>query len=188
MVLIKRLLYQHIFGLALLSLIPAVAISAESRLEPWNPGESGYSFSLDDLYDEKHSLPDYTGKVVLVNFWASWCPPCIYEMPAFTRLKQRMKDQPFEVLAINVGEKKYKVRRFAKLINFNLPVLLDTTQDTFNTWGVRTLPTSFLIDANGNVRYRVRGNPDWDYEETIAVIDSLISELMTTDSLNEAKQ
>ena len=169
-------------------LLSRTAISAEAQLQPWTPDEAAYDFSLLDLYDSTHSLADYKGQVVLVNFWASWCPPCIYEMPALTRLKQQLKDQPFEILAINVGEKKYKVRRFAKLVNFYLPILLDTTQDTFHAWGVRTLPTSFLIDANGNVRYRVRGNPDWEYENTIAVINSLISEHTATDIQNEAKQ
>ena len=169
-------------------MLPCTVIGAEAQLQPWTSDEAVFGFSLPDLYDDTHSLTDYRGKVVLVNFWASWCPPCIYEMPAITRLKQQLKDQPFEVLAINVGEKKYKVRRFAKLVNFYLPVLLDTNKDTFHTWGVRTLPTSFLIDANGNVRYRVRGNPDWDHEETIAVINSLISEHTTTDIHNEAKQ
>ena len=169
-------------------LLSRAAISAEAQLQPWTPDEAAYDFSLLDLYDSTHSLADYKGKVVLVNFWASWCPPCIYEMPALTRLKQQLKDQPFEILAINVGEKKYKVRRFAKLVNFYLSILLDTNQDTFHAWGVRTLPTSFLIDANGNVRYRVRGNPDWEYENTITVINSLISEHTATDIHNEAKQ
>jgi thiol-disulfide isomerase/thioredoxin len=169
-------------------LLPGSANSAEAQLQPWHEDERVYGFSLPDIYDETHSLADYKGKVVLINFWASWCPPCIYEMPALTRLKQSLKDQPFEILAINVGEKKYKVRKFTKLINFYLPVLLDTKKVTFNTWGVKTLPTSFLIDANGNVRYQVRGDPNWDNENTIAVINSLILEQTTTDLQNEARQ
>lgn len=138
--------------------------------------ENDLDFSLVDLRDKPHSLPDYRGKVVLVNFWASWCPPCIYEMPELTRLKAQLADKPFEIIAINVGEKKYKVRKFTRVINFDLPVLLDTSNDTFNDWGVKTLPTSFLVDASGQIRYQVRGNPGWENETTLSLIDTLINE------------
>lgn len=62
-------------------------------------------FALTDLNDNTHSLQNYRGKVVLVNFWASWCPPCIHEMPTLQKLKQRLTDKPFEILTLNVGEK-----------------------------------------------------------------------------------
>ena len=97
-------------------------------------------------------------------------------MPELTRLKNKLADQPFEILALNVGEKKYKVRKFAKLINLQLPILLDTSEETFDDWSIKTLPTSFLIDADGNIRYRVRGNPGWNEADTIKVIEQLISE------------
>lgn len=160
--------------LALLTLTVPAALYAAQKLELYT-GENK-PFVLDDLKGKNHVLPDYQGKVLLVNFWASWCPPCIYEMPELTRLKKQLSDQPFEILAINVGEKKYKVRKFAKLINFNLPVLLDTSKATFDGWNIKTLPTSFLIDAEGNIRYRVRGNPGWEEKETITIIEQLISE------------
>ena len=142
-------------------------------------------FSLADFKDQLHTLPDYQGKVVLVNFWASWCPPCIYEMPELTRLKQQLADKPFEILAINVGEKKYRVRKFTKLVNFKLPVLLDTSNEAFSNWEVKTLPTSFLVDAMGRVRYKIRGNPGWEHEQTVAMIEQLITEA-TDISANKA--
>lgn len=144
-----------------------------TQLEPYT---ATAKFTLIDTNDQSHSLSDYKGSVVLVNFWASWCPPCIYEMPELTRLKKQLDGQPFEILALNVGEKKYKVRKFAKLINFNLPVLLDTSKETFDGWNIKTLPTSFLIDTDGNIRYRVRGNPGWEEKATITIIEQLISE------------
>ena len=181
-------------GLVLLLCCLQQTIAAQAEIQPWSADNMADEFTLPDLKDRMHALSSYTGKVVLVNFWASWCPPCIYEMPELTRLKKQLVDQPFEIIAVNVGEKKYRVRKFVKLINFNLPVLLDTSQDTFNAWGVKTLPTSFLIDAEGNIRYRIRGNPDWDDKNTIAVIEQLISEYTTkqeqlkTKPLNEANK
>jgi len=163
-------------------LLPLTGMSGE--LAPYEEADSP-GFSLADLKGKTHSLPDYQGKVILVNFWASWCPPCIYEMPELTRLKQQLADKPFDILAINVGEKKYKVRKFTKLINFELPVLLDTHNDTFKSWGVKTLPTSFLIDANGQIRYRVRGNPGWEHENTLSVIDKLMTETTNTTTQNQ---
>jgi thiol-disulfide isomerase/thioredoxin len=131
-------------------------------------------FSLTDLKGNTHALPDYKGKVVLINFWASWCPPCIYEMPELQRLKKHFAERPFEVITINVGEKKYKVRKFVKLINLDLPVLLDTSSETFDDWGVKTLPTSFIIDSEGKIRYQVRGDPGWETEETRTLIEEML--------------
>ena len=171
-------------ALLILSCLLLPQTAAIRDLEPYTETEQP-GFSLPDLKDKIHGLTDYQGKVVLVNFWASWCPPCIYEMPELTRLKQQLADRPFEILAINVGEKKYKVRKFTKLINFQLPVLLDTRNDTFDDWDVKTLPTSFLVDANGKIRYQVRGNPGWDHETTISVIEQLITESTKTVTLNQ---
>ncbi|MGD2053584.1 MAG: TlpA disulfide reductase family protein [Gammaproteobacteria bacterium] len=138
--------------------------------------ENELNFQLPDLKDNTRSLADYRGKVVLVNFWASWCPPCIYEMPELTRLKAKLANRPFEILAINVGEKKYRVRKFTKVVNFDLPVLLDSDNEAFREWGVKTLPTSFLVDPDGQIRYRVRGNPGWEDETTLSLIETLINE------------
>lgn len=156
------------------------AHAAQAELKPWPAEHRLDEFNLPDFKDNRHSLSDYKGKVVLINFWASWCPPCITEMPELTRLKKQFTGQPFEILAINVGEKKYRVRKFTKLVNFKLPVMLDTSSDTFRSWGVKTLPTSFLIDASGQVRYRVRGNPGWDQEKTLTIIEKLLAETAIT--------
>jgi len=149
-----------------------------AQLEPY-AADASTTFSLPDLGDESRSLQDYRGKVVLVNFWASWCPPCIYEMPALKQLKQTLADKPFEIIAVNVGEKKYRVRKFAKVIDYTLPVLLDVSSETFDNWKVKILPTSFLVDASGRVRYRVQGNPGWDLDSTIALIEKLTIEAAT---------
>ena len=119
-------------------------------------------------------MADYRGKVILVNFWASWCTPCVLEMPELTQLKQHMAGQPFEILAINVGERENRVKHFVKRIDFNLPVLLDISSKAFKQWNIEIMPSSFLIDANGFVRYRVLGNPGWDNEQTLSLIEQLI--------------
>jgi thiol-disulfide isomerase/thioredoxin len=174
---LKRPITRTLHTVAILLLLAPVTptIAEYARLQTWNSDET-YAFNLPDLRGDTYTLPDYSGKVLLVNFWASWCPPCIQEMPVMVRLKQQFKDRPFEVLALNVGEKKYRVWKFVKLIDFDLPVLLDESSDTSRAWGVETLPTSFLVDAKGRVRYRVRGDPGWDDPDTVALIERLIAE------------
>ena len=179
----KPRLLRHLFLSLLVCLLLAQPATGR-ELEAFDAA-GGLGFSLPDQKGKSHELSDYSGRVILVNFWASWCPPCIYEMPELTRLRQHFADKPFEILAINVGEKKYKVRKFTKLISFELPVLLDTRNETFKAWGVETLPTSFLVDASGKVRYRVRGNPGWEHENTLATIEKLIAEAAATTELNK---
>ena len=162
-------------------LLPKTVLTAEITTLSEDPE---LDFSLADFKDKTHTLANYRGKVLLVNFWASWCPPCIYEMPELTRLQQQLGDRAFEIIAINVGEKKYKVHKFTRLINFELPVLLDTSNQAFKDWRVQTLPTSFLVDANGVVRHKIRGNPGWEQQETIALIEQLIAENNAPATLN----
>lgn len=169
---IKKHAVQASILIVLAALFSPFTVYGARPLEPYT-GENK-EFSLIDLKGKAHTLSDYKGKVVLVNFWASWCPPCIYEMPELQRLKKHFAERPFEIITIDVGEKKYKVRKFAKLINLELPVLLDTDSKTFKQWGVKTLPSSFLIDSKGQVHYQVRGNPGWETEETREIIEQMI--------------
>ena len=91
-------------------------------------------------------------------------------------LHNKLSDEAFVMLPVNVGEKNYKVWKFAKLINFTVPILLDTDSETFNAWDVSVLPTSFLLDEKGRGRYRVQGDLEWDSGEVVAVIEELINE------------
>mgnify|MGYP001823454335 FL=1 len=159
----------------LAALLISTAHSA-GTLQPFESNFPGKEFSLTDIKGATHTLADYRGKVVAVNFWASWCPPCIKEMPSMQRLHNKLSDEAFVMLPVNVGEKKYKVWKFAKLINFTVPVLLDTDSETFNAWDVSVLPTSFLLDKQGRIRYRVQGDLEWDSEEVVSVIGELINE------------
>jgi len=152
-------------------LTPAAAISGE--LAPYSKLAEA-DFSLLDLNGRAHTLSDYRGKVVLVNFWATWCPPCIHEMPELQKLKKHFAGRPFEIVTINVAEQKDRVGKFSRSIKLDLPVLLDTSSKTYRSWDVSILPTSFLIDSKGQIRYRARGNPGWDEEETLSVIRAMM--------------
>ena len=169
------LLTRFILTGLLAGLLISTAHSA-GALQPFEFDTLGKDFNLPDIKGVTHTLADYSGKVVAVNFWASWCPPCIKEMPSMQRLQEKLADEPFAILPANVGEKKYKVWKFVKLIDFTLPVPLDTQSVTFADWNVSVLPTSFLLDKQGRVRFRVQGDLEWDSEEVVSVIEKLINE------------
>lgn len=163
-------------GLCLLACLIAPCVNSAGTLEPYTATNPLPAFSLPDTRGEMHQLADYRGRVVLVNFWASWCPPCIKEMPSLQRLQAQLADRPFEILAVNVGEQRYRAWKFSKLIDLQLPVLLDTQSQTFNAWEASVLPTSFLLDPGGRIRYRAQADLEWDTEAVTALIEELLAE------------
>lgn len=165
---------------ALAALLWTAQTLAGPELVPFEGMIADPGFSLPDLQDRPHALKDYRGKVVLVNFWATWCAPCIYEMPELEQLRKQLDDPSFEILTINAGEQKFRVWKFVRLVSFTLPVLLDTRKEVFTTWNLEVLPTSFLLDRNGRIRYRVQAAPQWDSDDTIAMIRELLQEPETT--------
>lgn len=163
-----------------ITLLWMARVMAEPELSPVGDGITDVGFELLDLDDTPHTLQHYRGKVVLVNFWASWCPSCIREMPDLERLQDTLGEESFRIVTVNVGEQKFRVWKFVRLVNFHLPVLLDTQKSVFDEWGLQVLPTSFLLDANGRVRYWVQAAPRWDSDETLSVIRGLIHEQENT--------
>ncbi len=127
-----------------------------------------------DLSGQPHNISDYKGKVVLVNFWASWCQPCLVEMPGMERLHKAMRGKPFSILAVDVEESKSKVWRFKELLNITFTTLLDSKGKAMKDWDIEILPTSFLIDSEGRIRYGVRGTLEWDSDEIKALIETLM--------------
>ena len=129
---------------------------------------------LENLRGEQHSLSDYKGKVVLVNFWASWCGPCITEIPSLRDLYAKMAGEDFEILAVNVKEGPFKVHKFSKMVAMPFPILLDSKGEAFDSWGAVVMPTSFLIDSKGHIRRKVVGPLDWASDEVVAEIRALL--------------
>ena len=133
---------------------------ASAELKPADSAPPS-SFQLQDSNGRVHRLSDYRGKVVLVNFWATWCEPCRAEMPSIERLQKRLGEQSFAVLAINMDEPEARIAKFVSAMPLALPVLLDPGGKVTRAWKVRVLPASFVIDTDGRVRYSVIGDMDW---------------------------
>ena len=103
------------------------------------------------------SLSDLQGKPVLINFWATWCSPCIYEMPYLQQVYEEWSDKGLMVLAINIGESSAQVEAFMQSHDLSLPVLLDTNQDTAQGYNIQYIPSSFFIDKDGIIQEKIVG-------------------------------
>jgi peroxiredoxin len=120
-------------------------------------GMPGAEFSLKDLHGQTQSLSQYRGKIVLLNFWATWCKPCTTEMPAMEAAFTRLQDQDFVVLAVNELEDEAKVRQHIQEYGHTFPVLMDRDNRVANQYGVYGLPVSVFIDPEGRVQEYIKG-------------------------------
>jgi thiol-disulfide isomerase/thioredoxin len=160
-------------GLLIASLLCLAAPVFAGELEEYPEAGPAPPLVLKDLGGNTHTLEDYRGQVVLLNFWATWCSPCLIEMPAMQRLKAAFPDTAFTILAVNVKESREKAWRFRQLLNVNFTVLLDTTGKAAEDWNVAVYPTSYLIDTTGRIRYMALGMLDWDSTAIKQVIETL---------------
>lgn len=139
-------------------------------------GQQNIPLNLQDLNGQKRALKDYQGQVVLLNFWASWCPPCLHEMPSMTRLKRKLKQQPFEILAVNLAEQPQDFAAFLSANPVNFPVLLDPKGQAIKDWRIMAYPTTYLIDKKGQIRYALFGGTEWDQPQHLNLINQLLAE------------
>ncbi len=131
------------------------------NLEPMKDKSPTPDFTLPNPSGKKTSLKDFRGKVVLLNFWASWCVPCRQEMPAMERLYQEFKGEDFVVVGVNVKEQNAKALEFTKELKITYPILLDEHGDAGLLYGAWGLPTTYLIGRKGEGLARMWGPADW---------------------------
>ena len=182
----RRLILSKSNWLPLLLIVITLAnvgfsVAAEQELShtlaPVDPPIPAPDFSLKDMDDEPHALQDYQGKVILLNFWATWCPPCRHEMPALEKLYLQFRKQDFVVLAINQWEDPDLVFAYTGDLNVfpTFPILFDPESTISQKYKVKGLPTSFVIDRDGRVVYRAIGGREFDHPEIIGIIKELLA-------------
>lgn len=135
---------------------------------------------LFDTQGQQQQLSDLRGNVVLLNFWASWCPPCLHEMPSMQRLQAQLSDHPFAIVAVNLGESVEKITAFVERLELSFPVWLDPDKSSAQAWHVFAYPTTYLLDHLGHIRYAIAGGIEWDEADVVAIVEQLLQEAEDT--------
>lgn len=148
--------------------------SAQAQdLKPWKGGPTP-PLTLNDLSGKPLKLEDYRGKVVMVQFWATYCPPCLKEMPSMTRMQAKLAGKPFVILAVNMGETEQEVKEFLAKMKVDFTILMDNNGKALSDWKIFVAPSTFLIDAKGNIRYTLQGGAEWDAPEQLQTIREML--------------
>jgi len=149
--------------------------AAAAELEMMVPTEDTQApdFSASDLEGVPHQLSAYRGRVVLVNFWASWCLPCVRELPRLQELAVLLPDKDFVLLTVNVRDRESRVRKLITGKGYDFAVLLDPNGEIYRAFGVRNFPTMVLIDRNGRVIGSVLGERNWTQDSFVACLKTL---------------
>lgn len=133
------------------------------------------AFSLKNLEGNDAALNDFQGNYVLLNFWATWCVPCLKEMPSMQQLYQRYQEKNFTIVAVSIDtDTKDKVPAFVEKLKLTFPILLDPNNQASKVYGVKDLPSSFLLSPEGKVIAAAKGERDWFSEEALSYLDELI--------------
>lgn len=131
---------------------------------------------LEDMAGKVKQLSDYRGQVVVVSFWATWCSPCVHELPSMNRLARHLAHAPFHILAVNAGDNHKTIARFLRRRKLDFAVLQDTNKVAFADWKIYVVPSNFIIDASGHIRYGSVGAVAWQDPKVIKILNRLVAE------------
>ncbi len=149
----------------------------EQGVKPAAVGAEAPEFRLPTPDGRLVGLTDYRGKVVMVHFWATWCPPCVEEIPALERLYDMFKGRDFEILAVNIDEGSVGVvTSFLQKNGVSFPVLLDPQRAVPTLYGTFKFPESYIVDRQGVVRDKIIGPLDWTAPENVAALDRMLQD------------
>ena len=168
------MLRRHVLSLALGAAVAPAWAQRGYDVSPWPANRPAPALQALDMQGKTWTLSGLRGRAVLINFWATWCPPCRAEMPSLQQLAEIYGPEQLQVLAINVGEGPRRIAQYLQSSGLQLTVLLDTKSEISKAWGASVLPTTILIDAEGRPRQRVRGEVDWSGREAMALVEPLL--------------
>jgi len=171
---IRRIKYYSCVRRAslLAGLLTLLLAGCYSGSRPPRIGHAAPDFTVQDT-DRKVTLSQFRGQIVVLNFWATWCPPCVEEMPSLVRMQQRMKNKGVTVLAVSVDADEAAYRKFIKDHGVDLLTVRDPEQKSNNLYGTVKFPETYIIDRNGVVRRKFIGAVDWGEPEVVDFLSKL---------------
>ena len=149
------------------------AAAQEQALHKVDESRPAPPFALKDIDGKTHSLSDYKGKVIVLNFWATWCPPCRFEMPSMERAQALTINDDVVFLGINVGEDADTIFTFTADYPVTFPLLMDINSEIIEQYPVVGLPTTYVIDTQGRIVYQAIGTRDWDNANIVNQLKAL---------------
>ncbi len=161
------------FSLFVICNLFALTLYAEQTLTPLTDKKLAPDLELVDMDGVKHDIRDYRGKPVIINFWATWCPPCRRELPSMNRAWKKIKDEGIVMLAVDVGEDEDTVFTFMGDYPIDFVVLLDSSGEVSANWPVVGLPTTFVLDKEGQLVYQAIGGREWDEDVLLDKVRAL---------------
>jgi peroxiredoxin len=172
----RRRLVVALGGFAILALAFGVVWLQSSKYEPLVVGMTAPDFSLPDMQGKTQRLSDHRGKVVFLNFWATWCKPCKEEMPSMQILWENFKGEDFVILAVSMDRvtTKKDIPPFIESMRLTFPILLDSWGQTDKRYKLMGVPETYIIDQNGVLREKVIGPRDWTRRESMESIVQLL--------------
>ena len=138
------------------------------------PAKDPIRINLEDLNGKSISISDFKDKIVFLNFWTTWCPTCRIEMPSMEKLHQKLKNKDFAMVTVNLRESVSKVKAFFKEFKLTFTALLDSTGLVGASFGIRSIPTTYILDKTGRIIGRVNGPREWDSKAAIALFENLM--------------
>ena len=143
-------------------------------IQEYSSPQDAKEFTLKDVTNKKVNLKDYRGKVVMLNFWATWCGPCREEMPSMEKLYKQFKEKGFVIIAVASGEDINSVNKFIKQYNLTFPALIDSEYKVTDNYKVWALPTTYFINPRGQIIGKAQGGREWDTKQANQYITSLL--------------
>ena len=168
--------YRHLIFCLSLVLLGQQAQAAKGKLKEYWGEMTSPEIELPDLQGRQHSLTDYRGNVVLVQFWATYCTPCLTQMPTMNRLLKKMRGKPFSIVTVNMAETPAQLRQFLQEVPVDFPVLMDSDGSTLVRWKVFTAPANFILDRQGKIIFTLYGAIEWDSDEMVSRLSALSEE------------
>ena len=166
---IKALILFLIFTFSPFSL----AQEAGKGLSKLADAPSAPDFVLNDIDGDQYQLSEYRGQVVIINFWATWCPPCRDEMPSMQSAWEQLEQEGIYMFGINVGEDEDTIFQFTADYLVEFPLLMDSDSSVIKQWPVRGLPTTFVVNPKGQIIYRAIGGREWDEPALLELVKAL---------------